>query len=272
MHASSNAARGLVSDGSVTVGGSLGVATVLSKAERALTRLAPGLRRRIPSRAGHPLDRGTGNRDADSESVFTGIFLANAWLGNKSRSGEGSDRWATAPLREALIPLFERFDVRSLLDAPCGDFNWMRDAVFDLDEYVGADIVDQMIRDLQVQYGAANRRFIKADISSDPLPRADLILCRDCLVHMPDALVKATVRNFKRTGSTYLLTTSFVSRLWNARDIALGEWRSLNLEQAPFNFPRPLAVVNERFYNHRGRFADKSLALWSLEAIDENSL
>ena len=44
-----------------------------------------------------------------------------------------------------------------------------------------------------------------------------------------------------------------------------GGWRRLNLERAPFNFPRPLAMIEEDvpFEFERG----KHLALWFLDDL-----
>ena len=48
--------------------------------------------------------------------------------------------------------------------------------------------------------GAAEFRpqLLLADITRDPLPRADAILCRDCLVHLSFANIAAAVDQFQR--------------------------------------------------------------------------
>ena len=74
--------------------------------------------------------------------------------------------------------------------------------------------------------------------------------------------------NFRRSGSRYLLATTFPRRAGNPA-IFTGEWRPLNLEAAPFNFPPPLRRLAEGYTLEDGRFADKSLALWPLAAIPE---
>jgi hypothetical protein len=95
----------------------------------------------------------------------------------------------------------------------------------------------------------------------------DLILCRDCLVHLPLADAVNAVDNLRRSGSQYLLTTTFVNRDDN-RDIpAAGGWRPLNLRRPPFNFPDPLLVLDERCTAGDGKYADKSLGLWLLASL-----
>jgi hypothetical protein len=59
-------------------------------------------------------------------------------------------------------------------------------------------------------------------------------------------------------------TTTFPEHKQNV-DITTGDWRALNLEEAPFNFPPPLRLMNEE-YKHAEYF-DKALALWRIEDI-----
>jgi hypothetical protein len=50
-------------------------------------------------------------------------------------------------------------------------------------------------------------------------------------------------------------------------DIATGNWRTLNLTVAPFEFPKPVLVVNEKCTEDGGRFRDKSLGLWKVSDV-----
>ncbi len=187
--------------------------------------------------------------------VFTGIYESNEWGSEESRSGLGSTRERGAHFRDALLDVLARFEIRSIVDAPCGDFNWMRDVVDERHVYTGIDIVEELIARNRARHGAANRQFLRGDLTRDPLPKADLILCRDCLVHFSYADIHAAIANFKRSGSRYLLTTTFPDA--NNIDTRTGGWRALNLEAEPFSFPPPIAAIDE-FHPH------KKLALWEL--------
>ena len=99
------------------------------------------------------------------------------------------------------------------------------------------------------------------------LPRADAILCRDLLTHLSFGEAMAVLRNFKRSGATWLLTTTFTGPRPN-RDTSGGDWRTLNLTLAPFCFPAPLRLLNERCTEGGGQYADKSLALWRWADLD----
>lgn len=198
--------------------------------------------------------------------TFTYIYDTNLW-GAESRSGLGSDLQATDRLRAAIPELLRALNARVLLDIPCGDFGWLSKANLDIDEYIGADIVAAIVERNRALFGEdRRRRFIQGDITRDPLPRADVVLCRDCLVHLSDAAIFQAFDNLKRTGSQYVLTTTFIELDAN-RDIASGDWRPLNLRLAPFSLPAPLAVVLEGCTEEGGAYADKALALWEIATL-----
>ena len=69
-----------------------------------------------------------------------------------------------------------------IFDAPCGDFNWMKLVLNKCDiNYIGGDIVENLINDLNKQFSSSKRLFINIDITQDKLPDADLMMVRDCL-------------------------------------------------------------------------------------------
>ena len=204
---------------------------------------------------------------------FQRIFDENAWGNSESVSGEGSNLTRTAAVRAALPGLLARHGVRSVLDAPCGDFYWMKEV--DLRgaggqiDYIGVDIVAEIIaRDVEL-YASPRRRFLLCDLVDGSLPNADLILCRDCLVHLPYHETRKALENFVRSGATWLLTTTFTGDREN-HDIAIGDWRAINLERPPYSFPRPMDVINEEsdeVDEELGAFPDKSLGLWRLADV-----
>jgi SAM-dependent methyltransferase len=173
---------------------------------------------------------------------FEIITRRKGWGGRESLSGVGSDLDATVTVRKELPKLLQELGVRSLLDAPCGDFHWMKEVSLDGVTYIGMDVVPSMIETNLSSYSAPNRKFIVGDISGDPLPRSDLILCRDCLVHLSNRLVVKALINFKKSGAAYLLTTTFPDLNVN-RNIPTGNWRPLNLTLPPFNLPPPERII-----------------------------
>jgi len=203
----------------------------------------------------------------EMKNIFSDIYYRRAWDGEESVSGPGSGLLRTSVFRDEIPVLLKEIQVRSLLDAGCGDFNWMKELKLDLEKYIGIDIVPELVDTNQEKYGNEIRSFINLDITTDELPQAEAVLCRDCLVHFSFEDVFATIRNIKRSKARYLLTTTFVEFVENA-DIKTGEWRQLNMQMPPFGFPEPLKLIDERCSHSGGIFADKRLGLWEVESIN----
>lgn len=197
---------------------------------------------------------------------FTKIYRRNLFGGTKSRSGGGSDLIQTEVIRKEITALLEKFQLKSLIDAPCGDFFWMENTHLPVNEYIGIDIVEEIIKHNIIKHAAPGRIFLKKDLTTDFLPQADIILCRDCLVHLSFAHSLKAIKNFKKSGAKYLLTTTFTERTGND-DLGKAVWRTLNLELPPFNFPKPLKMINENCTEGNGNYGDKSLGLWLLKDI-----
>jgi hypothetical protein len=200
-----------------------------------------------------------------ASAIFESIYLENAWGSVASRSGSGSDLTQTSAIRVELPKLIAKLGIRSILDLPCGDFNWMSKVNLPID-YIGADIVQQLIDANINLYRSESRRFLLLNALEDDLPCVDLIFCRDMLVHLSIKDIKKTLGNMKRSGSKWLLTTTFITKSVN-HDINTGQWRPINLQIAPFNFPDPTIIINEGCTESGDQWADKSLGLWPLEDI-----
>jgi 2-polyprenyl-3-methyl-5-hydroxy-6-metoxy-1,4-benzoquinol methylase len=195
---------------------------------------------------------------------FQRIHDTNLWGAEASVSGLGSEVDATATLRAELPPLLMRLGATSLLDAPCGDAGWIARADLPV-RVVGIDIVPDLIERLRARAarGEILGEYHLADITRDPLPRADVVLCRDCLVHFSFANIARAVENFRSSGATWLITTTFPEWQQNA-DCEDGDWRALNFQRAPFNWGQPAELLNENCTEAGGGWRDKSLGAWRL--------
>jgi len=100
----------------------------------------------------------------------------------------------------------------------------------------------------------------------DPLPRADAVLCRDCLVHLSFAHIERVIHNLRRSGATWLITTTF-SELQANHDCDDGDWRALNFCRPPFAWPAPVALLDERCDEAGGGYRDKGLGVWRLDSL-----
>ena len=197
------------------------------------------------------------------QSTFAPFYSENRWGDAESVSGPGSSLERTAKLRDELPALLEEIGARTLLDAPCGDFNWMKHTTLNLEQYIGVDVIPELIARNDNLYGNERTRFILLDLTRDKLPRVDVILCRDCFIHFSDRHIAAAIKNFKRSGSTYLLTNTYPD--WHEnKNIRTGDFRYINLLTSPFNFPPPLKQIEEKLPHERAEFFGKTLALWKL--------
>jgi hypothetical protein len=204
------------------------------------------------------------------EDLFSNVYRHNLWLDEESVSGPGSRLSETARIREHLPTLLTRLQAKSLLDAPCGDFHWMQHVELGLEEYIGGDIVHELIERHQQNFGGHGRKFVAVDITADELPHADVILCRDCLVHFSYEDAFKAIRNFRRSGARYILTTTYTEHQNNG-DITTGGWRPINLLLPPFMFPAALAVINENCTEGEGDYGSKALGLWELSEVPGQS-
>jgi SAM-dependent methyltransferase len=199
------------------------------------------------------------------QRVFDHIRRVNLWQSQESASGRGSELACTAPLRAALPDLFQQFGIRSILDAPCGDFNWMQHVPLAGIAYTGMDIVPDLIDRNQQRYATPSIQFSVGDITKDVLPPVDLIVSRDCLVHLSLQDACRALHQFQQSGSRYLLTTTYPHTSIN-RDAPTGSWKPLNLCQPPFNFPDPLRLLPDPS-DDTGANLDKSMGLWNLQTL-----
>ncbi len=195
------------------------------------------------------------------EAVFTDYFRRNKWRDPESRSGKGSNLRATAELRPQLPPLFARLGVKRFVDVPCGDFFWMAHVDLAGIDYLGGDIVPELVAANRARHGRPGRRFEVVDLIEGPVPQGDLILVRDCLVHLSHDHVRRALANIRASGTTWLLTTIYPATTVNS-DILTGQWRALNLTLPPFGLLPPLELIDEGAAAERGQGPGKCLGLW----------
>ena len=205
-------------------------------------------------------------KSKDTEQVFTDIYKTNKWRGKDSASGTGSDVHQTRVVSKELPALFNEFEISSMLDIPCGDFHWMKDVDLTNIAYTGTDIVSDLIRNNIEKYRKDGVYFQKLDLITDSLPTVDLVFCRDCLVHLSFKDMFRALDNVCNSQSKYLLTTTYTKRKINF-DIYTGQWRTLNLEIAPFMLPSPIKLIKEGCTEGNGAFSDKTLGLWRINDI-----
>jgi hypothetical protein len=192
----------------------------------------------------------SGPQSRNSSQVFTKIHDRNTWGSPESVSGPGSDARQTEEIRAFLPGLLSRYRIGMILDIPCGDFAWMSRIDIGQCKYIGADVVESLIEKNKVEFGK-DRIFLVKDLTKDDLPKADLVMCRDCLIHLSFRDGIAALKSIQRSGARYLLATTDPNVTAN-RPIKTGEFSPRNLMLPPYDLPAPLETQRDRYKPNAG--------------------
>jgi 2-polyprenyl-3-methyl-5-hydroxy-6-metoxy-1,4-benzoquinol methylase len=174
---------------------------------------------------------------------FTTVFQKRLWGSDGSLSGPGSrrDNPMVVSAVSGLTAVIAEFQITSIADIPCGDFQFFSDIVADHPglRYVGYDIVAELIAANRARYPAIS--FEQFDIVSAVPPRFDLVFCKELLIHLSDEQVKAVLANIRQSGSTYFMASnSFGVENIDLEHNYLGYARPIDLLAKPFSLPAPL--------------------------------
>ena len=148
-----------------------------------------------------------------------------------------------SPFLSQFAELCSFLEIKSLVDAGCGDFSWMSQVSGGFSLYIGLDTDGARITDLDYRFGGYRGHFFACrDVAIHPLPAADAILCRDLFSGHSVETVQAMLANVKASGSRYLMASTVP-----------GGPAPLDLSAPPFGMPLPLI-----------QFADERAPGWLL--------
>jgi hypothetical protein len=167
-------------------------------------------------------------------------------------------------LRPCLERLLAELKVRTFLDAPCGDFNWMRHIRLpDQTCYLGGDIVAPLIKNLHNEHGGPRHTFQVIDIAERPDCCRQSLACRDVLLHLSNRDVLKVPELFSNSNVKHILTMTFDFVREN-RDIGVGGIRLINLRLLPTT---PSHAEDRGFHCTGTAALSHYLALWSREQV-----
>ena len=212
------------------------------------------------------------NQDT-SEKRFNLIYKTNFWSSNESVSGYGSELKNTINIEKEIINIVKKYEIKSILDAPCGDFNWVKNILDKNLSYIGGDIVQEIIDNNIRKFKSNNLKFIKIDITKESLPKSDLMICRDCLIHLSFESIRLFFENFRKSKINYLLLTTYklkdkTKKLDNL-DIPDGEYREIDLTRPPFLLPSPLHEILDKDELNKNSGFNCYLNLYSKSQIND---
>lgn len=172
----------------------------------------------------------------------------------ETECGAGSTLAATEYLRSRLPGVLDRLGIRLLIDAPCGDLNWMR--LIEVPYYIGLDLNPDHIKKAR-QY---RQSIFSWDIVETPLPHGDAIISRDFIQHLPTEKVMTFLKNIRRSEIEWLMITSHSNPVnGDIRDA--GDYRPINLLAEPFNFPPPIISIMDP------PGSDRILGVWNKNSL-----
>ena len=178
-------------------------------------------------------------RPGDLETVFSSIYEQGSWqISEEGRgaSGPGSTLEATVHYRRFLESLIHDEQVRSVVDAGCGDWGFSQSIDWGEATYQGFDIAGPIVDRTRARHGSTNVRFHQRDVT-EALPAADLLIVKDVLQHLPNSYIRKFIRNNLRH-DRYRVAVVVTDRTHdhrNNRDVRIGRFRGLNLAASPFN-------------------------------------
>lgn len=171
----------------------------------------------------------------------------------ESVSGYGSFLKNTKEVRGLIEQLIEEKNIFRIVDCPCGDWNWMQNVNLGNAQYMGLDIVQEIVDNNQEKFGSDNVIFYKFNILEQKPPPCDLLICRDLLFHFSLKNMKLAANNLKACHCKYLMSTTFPwvevnQELTEAELAANWGYRQINLSLPPVNmeeFGKPIKSIKE---------------------------
>lgn len=153
-------------------------------------QVVPGWARRHYRRVRRWLEH-TLNRRRTPQQVFSRIYQQALWGKSDGEfcSGSGSSEAHAIEYVNALQRYIATHSIRRVVDLGCGDFAiGKRIAALGVD-YMGVDVVPELIEHHTARYGSHRVRFAHLDIIGDELPDGDLCLIRQVLQHLSNAQI-----------------------------------------------------------------------------------
>jgi hypothetical protein len=203
---------------------------------------------------------------SELREIFENIMALNRWSGDESRSGPGSTLSYTCNLRAQLEIFLKTYGIKTFFDAPCGDFHWMKEVAFPPGiAYLGGEIAGSLVDENIRKYASDSRTFLNFDLVADKFPAGDLWFCRDCLFHLPDALIFQALHNFCQSKIELLMMTNHINATgFENVDIEAGEFRRVDFYEAPFHLPRDVLF---RIADYVYPFPQREMCVWTREQI-----
>lgn len=178
--------------------------------------------------------------------IFDKIYENSYW---GKGSGGGSSPEATQPYKVFLEDFIRQYNVKSIVDLGCGDWQFSQFLDFGSATYVGIDASKNVIKNNQQSFSRSGVSFDNLPEDYKELPSADLLICKDVLMHLSTEGVR-DILSILPTFKYALITNDIpcVSAFGeillklrhpffpvNNKEIKTGDYRTLDPTQRPYN-------------------------------------
>ena len=148
----------------------------------------------------------------DLKQLFTNTYTSRGWGFDGPASGPGSSLDYTENIRTILLNIIKENGIKTIWDCSCGDWTWMKEIKDELPNYIGNDIVNELIAINTKEYGGDNIQFQCGDMLQElrklDTMSIDLILCRHTLEHLPTEYAIDVVKEIHRVSKYSLITSN----------------------------------------------------------------
>ena len=176
------------------------------------------------------------DRQSPLTQTFNRIYAEGVWgrnVAGSGTSGSGSTLEITREYRAYLQEFIKQHHINSVVDAGCGDWTFSSTIDWADASYLGVDIASDVIEAVRRKHETGRIAFRVGDITEE-LPAADLLISKDVLQHLPNALVEKFIRNNLRKGKyRWALLTN--DRGNGNGDTVPGGYRAIDLAAPPFD-------------------------------------
>jgi len=188
------------------------------------------------------------------EQIFTDLYHSEVWEnvdGTQTRSGLGSTLEYSKCIRDILTSMLTDYSIKSIVDASCGDWNWMSTIQYRIKcNYVGIDVVPEIIDRNTKLFSNDRFKFVKTDALSYfktlPNKSVDLILFRNTAEYLDETYNLEFIREARRV-CRYLLMSTTDTCKENKNVDKVGCYRPINLKLPPYSDLLNSSIVESKY-------------------------
>jgi len=200
----------------------------------------------------------------DIANQFKLIYDKNIWKGDRETiCGWGSTLEGTEVIRKELSKILSKLKVKSFIDCGCGDYSWMSKMDWTGIDYIGIDIVEDMIIENKKKYPGVSFRV--ANIL-DGIPAVDVVFIRDVLAHLSLKDIGIFLKKVRNSGSKYLIASTYTTATTNHESLS-AKFKNRNLILSPFNLPEPMIYLKDRNLKYGKPTPGRGMGVWNVTEL-----